>query len=1126
MLRLGHLEMAGGMDEHAFLSTPLRPFEFFARASSVIGCYADAMRRVFVRPWGLIAGCGLLLGAPNQSPGAQDVSPPSSPALPVVTNMLQFDLLAERTEHATFALHLEGIVRWANKDGSLLAVQDDSGAALLETEPKNPRIEPGQKVLVEGDGAVNGSGADVRIGGRLLVNNDGAHSEQEKSAAVFLKAGRHPLCVSWLAGGSPEDLEVCFQGPDLPRQKIPDTALLRKVVEPASGAVQWIHGLDYQVFQGQWPGLPDFHPLVPVKTGAANNFDLTVKTQDKNVALRFAGWLEVPRNGLYTFSLASAGGSRLFIGLPRIQRLGVAELPAPCYFTLGEVLPSKVKSAWAEMEGLVSFVSRKGLTGYQLELSSETGRLRVSVDEGAGISPELLLGSRVRVRGICRSAYTVDGQATAGVMWTPGSNEVNVLETASKRWQVENTNVESGPLPVLTTLGQIMHLKREEAIRGYPVNVRGVIVWSGGDTCQICDSTGGIYVDAREITDKNSLPLRAGEYREIEGHTELRFSPVIVARRAVRLGLGALPEPAQPTMDQLLNGTLDAQYVEIEGIVTAVQTNRLTLLTRGGKIQVYLVPPMWDGEPSVLIPSDASIQEDWSQIHLAALKAYDGALVCVRGSLSPVKNPVTLQFKVGEIQMRAASVSVERPAPANPFDAPAKRAVELLMFDAQANAFQPVKVTGQIVQERAGEYYLMDGNQGLRFTLKKPVALAIGDVVEVVGYPELRGPSPGLREADAHKIGTAPLPRPQRMFPGAPLVLNAGYDSTRVELQARLMNLSLERNEQVLGLQMGSHFFLARLDKGNGSADSVPVGSLLDLTGVYVGHVSAPGLAVDSFELLLDSPADIRVLDRPSWWTLTRLASVVGVLLGVILAASLWIGLLHRQVEQRSAQLRREIHEREQVEHRHAVEAERSRIARDLHDDLGSSLTEISLLADAGPGAPPSLERAGSRFHLISGKARSLINALDVIVWLVNPQKDSLPFLASYLGGYAKEYLSASAMACRLKIPLDLPPLPLNAEIRHGLFLAVKEILNNVVRHARASEVILELSAKNRELRISVADNGCGFDPTAADGGNGLHNLRERLTRLGGQCHIRSQPGKGTAVSLILPLASGLPPVE
>jgi signal transduction histidine kinase len=650
-------------------------------------------------------------------------------------------------------------------------------------------------------------------------------------------------------------------------------------------------------------------------------------------------------------------------------------------------------------------------------------------------------------------------------------------------------NPTTAKLPLLTTVEQIKSLKREEAMRGYPVKVRGVVTWADRKAVVIQDSSLGIFVDEVEASD--SYPLRVGEFWEIEGITVAQFSPMILSRRAVRLGAGKLPSPVRPARDQLLNGTLDTQYVELQGVVTDVHTNQMSLLTREGKILVHLP----DLRPEALTP-------------------YAGALVRVRGCLWAVKDETTHVFKVGEVQIHSALINVDQPAPMDPFAAPLKRAAELLLFDAQAGAFQPVRVTGQLLHEQAGEYFLMDGTNGLRFIPKTLVPLQPGDKVEVVGFPELSGPSPVLLEATARKLGQAPLPEARTL--SEERLVTGEYDSTRVQLKAYLVNLSTERRDQVFTLQLGSHFLVARLSDRLGTEPPIPLGSLLELTGVYAAHGGdrMMGRVIDSFELLLNSPADIRVLARPSWWTLRRLLAIVGVLAAVLVVAAVWIGLLRRQVEQRTVQLREEIQVRERAEHQRAVEEERSRIARDLHDDLGSSLTEISLLADAGGGFPPTLERAGGRFRSIADKARALVNALDVIVWLVNPCKDALPFLVGYLGSYAEEFLSASGISCRLRIPMDLPPLPLSADVRHSLFLAVKEALNNIARHSRATEVVVEMTLKEGILGIILTDNGRGFDAAHPAQGNGLSNLQERLAGMGGRCEISSRPQSGTIIAL------------
>ena len=304
--------------------------------------------------------------------------------------------------------------------------------------------------------------------------------------------------------------------------------------------------------------------------------------------------------------------------------------------------------------------------------------------------------------------------------------------------------------------------------------------------------------------------------------------------------------------------------------------------------------------------------------------------------------------------------------------------------------------------------------------------------------------------------------------------------------------------------------------------NSLQPGSVLTVTGIYVSDV-VPGVianAAQRYEVLINSPRDVVVISRPSWWTLQHLVTLVGLLLIILVLAAVWIRLLQGQVNQRTLQLQREIREREHAERQHTLEAERSRIARDLHDDLGSSLTEINVLASTGL-RPRSNERAyPALFKAIGDKARDLIAALDVIVWAVDPEDNSLQSLADYLSGYTREYLSVSSIACRFKIPVTLPDMTFDGEIRHELLMVVKETLNNIVRHAEATEVEFSMDVTNGILEISIADNGKGFDLASEAGGKGIKNRSARLANLGGSCQVESQPSKGTVVRIGLPLTA------
>ena len=218
----------------------------------------------------------------------------------------------------------------------------------------------------------------------------------------------------------------------------------------------------------------------------------------------------------------------------------------------------------------------------------------------------------------------------------------------------------------------------------------------------------------------------------------------------------------------------------------------------------------------------------------------------------------------------------------------------------------------------------------------------------------------------------------------------------------------------------------------------------------------------------------------------------------------------------------------ERAERQRDIERERSRIAKDIHDDLGASLTRIVLLSQSDRGATQLPESVTKNLDRIFATSRDLTRALDEIVWAVNPRHDRLDSLASYLSRFANEFLSVTDIRCRLDLPLQLPTLLVTAEVRHNLFLAFKEALHNTVKHAAAKEVRVTLQLEAGRLTLRVADDGRGFDPaTPADGhaaagrlagGNGLANMRRRLEEIGGACEIRSEPERGTTLTFTVPL--------
>ena len=206
-----------------------------------------------------------------------------------------------------------------------------------------------------------------------------------------------------------------------------------------------------------------------------------------------------------------------------------------------------------------------------------------------------------------------------------------------------------------------------------------------------------------------------------------------------------------------------------------------------------------------------------------------------------------------------------------------------------------------------------------------------------------------------------------------------------------------------------------------------------------------------------------------------------------------------------------------------AMQKERMRIAQDMHDEIGSKLTKISFLSERAKGELQAQHPVAGKLDAIALTSRDLLQSLDEIVWAVNPHNDTLEHLAAYLGHYATEYLQNTAVECELRLPRGLPHHPLSAEVRHNLFLAFEEALNNTLKHSGATRVRVAMVAAPRSFEITVADNGHGFSPDQPRpkkrGGNGLTNMRQRLAEVNGQCSLHSQMGQGTTVSLRIPLA-------
>ncbi len=274
----------------------------------------------------------------------------------------------------------------------------------------------------------------------------------------------------------------------------------------------------------------------------------------------------------------------------------------------------------------------------------------------------------------------------------------------------------------------------------------------------------------------------------------------------------------------------------------------------------------------------------------------------------------------------------------------------------------------------------------------------------------------------------------------------------------------------------------------------------VQLAGLAPGSYRMLVRAVDGEGRASAAPASVSFLVLPPFWSTWWFVSLVALVLVSALSA------IHRRRVARAVQ----------------IERVRTRIATDLHDDVGSSLTQIAILSEVALRDVSTRREIGhERLERIAGISRTLVDSMSDIVWSINPAADRIADLLYRMRRFASDVFAAGSVQFRLTVPEAGIEETLDAEVRRQAYLVFKESVNNAVRHSGCTRVEIRLALEKDRLILSVRDNGSGFDPVAGGegrGGHGLDSMRARAERLGGRFQVESRPGKGTSVTLALPL--------
>lgn len=259
---------------------------------------------------------------------------------------------------------------------------------------------------------------------------------------------------------------------------------------------------------------------------------------------------------------------------------------------------------------------------------------------------------------------------------------------------------------------------------------------------------------------------------------------------------------------------------------------------------------------------------------------------------------------------------------------------------------------------------------------------------------------------------------------------------------------------------------------------------------------------IDSYNSSGPARCLLQIVIRPPFW------KTPGFIIGSILALLVLIALIIRKIQE--IKYRRLLKE---MEHHSAIDRERLRISQDMHDEIGASLTHISILSEIVRQKQGDVAETTKLIDRISGISGSLVDDMGEIIWAINPKNDNLTSFTAYLRRHASEYLSAAAIEGELEFQEEVPTVLMTSEQRRNVYLVAKEALHNVVKHSGASQVRMVLRFEGGRLLVSIDDNGKGFDPDrSGDRGNGLSGMRKRMDDIGGSFSIHAFPGKGTRV--------------
>lgn len=684
----------------------------------------------------------------------------------------------------------------------------------------------------------------------------------------------------------------------------------------------------------------------------------------------------------------------------------------------------------------------------------------------------------------------------------------------------------------LTPCAEVRALGREHAQKALSMAVRGVVTLVLPNQAYIIqDETDAIYVSWAGRSFDPEITI--GDRIEVRGETAAGgFAPVLKAHTVARLERAALPAAVRPAMSELLTGRFDCHRVIVRGVVRRFHVGpepraltRLEIAAPGGVFPAF-VPHLPAETARAMIDAELEVEG-----------------ICFsffnpRGEITGINLRVT----------DASALTVQRPAPADPFDVPEISPLGLLPFSREGPSLHRTRLVGTVTLCRPGSLvYVQSGRRGFRIYPASRAAFTPGDLVEATGFLEA-GPDFGvMKEAIIRRKGAGTLPEPIAVTRAAVLAYHPwaqpglkteDYNARLVRFTGELTRINrLPRDDVRLYLEQDGQTVVATLPAGEpeSALARLRLGATLELTGICALTLTStwPNLEqplVEDFTIVLQSAASIRVLRQPSWWTVDRLRILSTATIGALAIALGAVVLLRRVVTTRTQQLTAAIVARQQQERAirdaevefAAALRERERLAADLHDTVEQSLTGVALQLDATQRAPDR-ERAARNLGLAAQMLARSREDVRRSVWNLRAQALEGQLLRAALREIGSALLDGTGLTLTVRGEGTEEPLP--DVIAGNLLMLAKEGITNALKHSGATELDIAVDYTPESVTLTLRDNGRGFSPANAPGPHqghfGLTGMKERAARLNGRMVITSQPGGGAMIQISAPRQPG-----